>query len=267
MKSPLPACRASARASHPPAVADLEKEFVEALAGQAFRLRFQPQFCARVGRVVGAEALARWPHPRHGELPASTLFSIAQRAGKAIELSRRLIALALAEAALWPAKFRIAINISPEQLMQREFAEEIDGVARLAGIAPARVTLEITEDALLEDLDRAGDVLSRLRRKGFRIALDDFGAGFCNFAYLKRLPLDELKIDSSLVRGVGSEPRDDAIFRAMVMLGRALALSVVAEGVETEAQRRVVESEGCDIWQGFLGAAPQRSDDLGFAEG
>ena len=124
------------------------------------------------------------------------------------------------------------------------------------GIAPERLTLEITEQAIVAQLDASAKRLKQLARHGIRIALDDFGAGFCNFGYLKRLPLDGLKLDRSMVEGIADDERDVAVLRGIMAMAWALGLWVVAEGVETEEQRQAIAREGCEKWQGFLGGAP-----------
>jgi EAL domain-containing protein (putative c-di-GMP-specific phosphodiesterase class I) len=151
---------------------------------------------------------------------------------------------------------RLSLNISAADLADESFANTVLAALAVTGFAPGRLTLEITEQTLVSELDRSGRQLERLARRGIRIALDDFGAGFCNFHYLKRLPLEVLKLDRSMVHGVVEDERDLAILRAILAMARALDLRVVAEGVENEDQLAVVVREGCEKWQGFLGGAP-----------
>lgn len=219
-------------------------------------MRFQPQFAGAEGRLVGAEALARWMHPLFGEIGARELFALAARAGLANELSRHLTSRAIACASPWPAQLGLSLNIAPRQLLAADFVGRLADELRAAGIDARQITLEITEELLLGDLDLAARQLDLLRELGLRIALDDFGAGFCNFEYLKRLPLDALKLDRSMIAGVADGERDVAVLRAIVALAQALDLKVVAEGVETEEQRQVVLAEGCACWQGFLSGEP-----------
>ena len=221
-----------------------------------FEIRFQPQFASADGRLVGAEALARWIHPLFGEIGARDLFAMAAKAGLAQQLAQHLTSRAIACASPWPAQLGLSLNIAPRQLLASDFVVRLADELRTAGIDPRQITLEITEEVLLGDLDLAARQLDRLREMGIRIALDDFGAGFCNFDYLKRLPLDALKLDRSMLAGVAQGERDLAVFRAIVTLADALGLQVVTEGVETESQRRVVVAEGCASWQGFLAGQP-----------
>lgn len=227
-----------------------------------FEILFQPQFASRTSAVIGAEALARWIHPHFGKIGARDLFAMATKAGLAHDLSRYLTTHAMAVASHWPEGIGLSLNIAPRQLLAADFIDRIGADLGAAAFDPAQVTLEITEEVLLGDLDLAARQLGRLRELGMKVALDDFGAGFCNFDYLKRLPLDALKLDRSMVRGIAGSERDLAVLRAIVALARALGLELVAEGVETEEQRQVVVAEGCAAWQGFLGGAPETKGDL-----
>ncbi len=200
----------------------------------ATEILFQPQFAAHNGQAIGAEALARRRDPQLG------------RVGPA----------AMAAAAEWPAPLRLSLNVTAADLADAGFVRSVVAMATEAGFAPERLTIEITEQALIADLDLVADRLRRLGDHGIRVALDDFGAGFCNFSYLKRLPLHCLKLDRSMVEGIDEDPRDLAVLRGIVAMATALGLEVIAEGVETEPQRAAVAGEGCAAWQGFLGAAP-----------
>lgn len=217
---------------------------------------YQPQFVLPGEGLIGAEALARWQHPELGEIGAGPLFAIAEEQGVTTRLSHRIVANALAEFANWPLHLRMSVNVLPEEVAAHDFATGfLDRVTR-AGIAPERLTVEITEEVLLGDLPRAAIALEALRDAGIRIALDDFGAGFCNFRYLKILPLDCLKLDRSMVDGIADDERDLAVLRGIVAMATALGLAVIAEGIETAAQRDIVAAEGCGTYQGFLRAAP-----------
>ncbi|MFA9200615.1 MAG: EAL domain-containing protein, partial [Cypionkella sp.] len=165
-------------------------------------------------------------------------------------------ARALAAARDWPADIRLSLNVTPNDLAASGLAGEFAALIEASGFDPRRLTLEITEQALIGNLEAAGAALGQLKAAGVRVALDDFGGGFCNFRYLKLLPLDALKLDRSMIDGIDSDPRDREVLRAIVALARALGLSVVAEGVETTAQRAIVAAEGCAFYQGFLGAPP-----------
>ena len=238
----------------------LENDLLRALDRREIEVLFQPQFSCRYGAVAGAEALARWQHPMLGEIGARDLFAIAERAGLVAPLSRHVVARALDDAGHWPDELGLSLNITPEELSDPRFAIDFAALIGRSTIAPGRLTLEITEDLLLRNLDQAGAALGALRELGFRIALDDFGAGFCNFHYLRELPLDAIKLDKIMLDGVPGDPKSLAVLRAIIALGRALELEIYAEGVESEVQRAAIISEGCDYWQGFLRAQPMPSD-------
>jgi EAL domain-containing protein (putative c-di-GMP-specific phosphodiesterase class I) len=255
--------RGEARGSFPGVrPASLDADLLRALDRREIEVLFQPQFSCADGTVVGAEALARWHHPTLGEIGARDLFAIAERAALVAPLSRHVIARALEEAARWPETLSLSLNITPEELGDPRFAADFAAVIGRSTIAPERLMLEITEDLLLRNLQQAASALKALRGLGFRTALDDFGAGFCNFRYLRELPLDALKLDKAMVEGVPGDAKALAVLRAIMQLGHALDLTIYVEGVESEIQRAAVTAEGCDYWQGFLRAQPMPSDSV-----
>ena len=236
------------------------EELHAALRETQIEILFQPQFACDDGRLLGAEALSRWNHPRLGRIGVEALFDIAERSGEAARLTRHIAGRALATAAGWPAPLRLSLNVTAMDLAEEDFAENIAVSLVGAGFDPRRLTLEITEQALVRDVERCAAQLAMLAERGIRVALDDFGAGFCNFRYLKRLPLDCLKLDRSMIEGITEDERDRAVLRGIMAMARALSLSVLAEGIDTEAQRDAVAREGCAAWQGFLGAEAMSSD-------
>lgn len=229
-------------------LAALERDEIEVL--------FQPQFAAADNAIVGGEALARWRHPELGRIGAGDLFMFAERAHRVSEVSRHIARTALGEAARWPAHLRLSLNVTPTDLAAPDFADALAALLAQTGFAPERLTVEITEQSLVTELEAPARQLKRLAALGIHIALDDFGAGFCNFRYLQRLPLHALKLDRSLVEGIGENRRDLAVVRGIVAMAHALGLEVIAEGIETEGQREAIAAEGCTAWQGFLGAEP-----------
>ncbi len=242
--------------------AALEADLLSALDRREIEVLFQPQFSCSDGAVVGAEALARWQHPTLGEIGARDLFAIAERAALVAPLSRHVVARALEDAARWPDELSLSLNITPEELGDPRFAADFAALIGKSELEPHRLMLEITEDLLLRNIDQAANALKALRGLGFRTALDDFGAGFCNFRYLRELPLDALKLDKIMVDGVPGDAKALAVLRAIMQLARALELDVYAEGIESEIQRAAILSEGCDYWQGFLRAHPMPSADV-----
>ncbi|WP_230079867.1 GGDEF domain-containing phosphodiesterase [Alteripontixanthobacter maritimus] len=242
--------------------AQLEVDLLAALNRDEIEICFQPQYSLSDGTLVGAEALARWQHPDLGLVGAGPLFEIAERADHVAQLSRHIAERALTKAAAWPRHLRMSLNITPADLASTSFAESFTGLLKNCGFPADRLTLELTEQVLLSDIEQAGEALGELRAAGMRIALDDFGAGFCNFRYLKVLPLDTLKLDRAMIEGIAEDPRDLAVLRGIIAMARALGLSLVAEGIETEAQRKVAKREGVEVVQGFLTGKPVGAEDF-----
>lgn len=240
----------------------LEADLLGAIDRDEIEILYQPQYSAVGDRLVGAEALARWHHPEIGRIGAAALFAIAEQADHVAQLSRHIVGRALAGATDWPEGLRLSLNITPVDLAAGSFANEIAAAVVAAGFSPDQLTLEITEQALLADIDKSAATLGKLRDLGIRIALDDFGAGFCNFRYLKLLPLHYLKLDRLMVDDIEDDPRDLAVFRAILAMAHTLGLKVIAEGIEREGQREAIAREGCDFYQGFLRAAPMTSADF-----
>lgn len=245
-------------------VPGLDEDLVRALGRNQIEVLYQPQFSAQDGQLTGAEALARWEHPELGLIGAGALFAIAERANHVAQLSRHIADAALAPASGWPSHLRLSINITASDLISGGFSESVLEAVRKSHFAPDRLTLEITEQALVTGLYKVAQMLQGLVDQGIRIALDDFGAGFCNFRYLKHLPLHYLKLDRSMVEDITEDARDLAILRGIIAMAHALDLEVIAEGVEEEEQRVIVAEEGCATWQGFLGATPMSTEE--FAE-
>lgn len=243
--------------------AEIEGDLLKAIDGDEIEVLYQPQYALADGRLTGAEALARWNHPLLGRMGAGGLFAAAERADHVAQLSRHIARLALAGAAGWPRNLRLSLNVTAADLAAGGYAPDLLGLLRETGFAPERLTLEVTEQALLVDVQLADQTLRTLARAGIRIALDDFGAGFCNFRYLKLLPLDYLKLDRSMVEGITTDSRDLAVLRGIVAMATALDLEVIAEGVETAAQREAIAAEGCAYYQGFIAAQPMSAAEFG----
>lgn len=231
------------------------------IASERIEVHYQPLIQPLGGRVAGVEALARSTI----EPNADAMFARAARAGLAERLSRLVQRKALCAAAGWQgplAGLSVSLNLLPGEIARDNFADSFGEAIALAGIDPARVIVEITENALLvADAGVAGR-LSRLREQGVRIAIDDFGTGYASLAYLTSLPLDLIKIDRELIRQIAGRNRDRIVVKAMIRLARELDLKVVVEGVEDEAQLALLAGWGCDLYQGFLGAAALSEDEL-----
>jgi EAL domain-containing protein (putative c-di-GMP-specific phosphodiesterase class I) len=223
------------------------------IAHEQIGVAFQPQIDPVTGEVWGAEALARWDHAAS----ADQLFARAAAAGLSERLSQLVQRKALRAAAAWEGPLRrlsVSINLLADEIARDGFEVELLEEINAAGIDPRRVTIEITEDALLCDLDAAGVRLQQLRQAGVRVALDDFGTGYASLAYLGSLPLDALKIDRALIARIGTSERDRIVVRSIFRLARELGLKIIVEGVESTAQLVLLAEWGCDAYQGFLGA-------------
>lgn len=243
----------------------LAREVTGAIDGDQIDILFQPQVSVSGGEIVGAEALARWRHPVLGELGAETLFAAAERAGLTTPLSEHVQRRALALAARWPgalSRLRLAVNITAEDVARPGFADILLDRIDASGFPRGRLTIEVTESGLIEDLGEAARLLAELRTAGCRVAIDDFGTGYSSLAYLKALPLDYLKIDRKLSQDIAGTPRDRIVVRGVIDMARSLGLVVIAEGVETEAQLELLAKEGCQLYQGFLCSEPVSAEVL-----
>ena len=241
--------------------AQIEADLLKAIDGDQIEVLYQPQYALEDGRLTGAEALARWNHPVLGRMGAGALFAAAERADHVAQLSRHIARLALT-GANWPADLRLSLNVTAADLAAGNYGDGLIELLGETGFPAERLTLEVTEQALLADIQLADQTLTRLSQAGIRIALDDFGAGFCNFRYLKLLPLDYLKLDRSMIEGITTDQRDLAVLRGIVAMATALDLQVIAEGIETEAQREAIAAEGCAFYQGFVAAQPMSADEF-----
>jgi EAL domain-containing protein (putative c-di-GMP-specific phosphodiesterase class I) len=236
-----------------------------ALAHNEVAIFYQPQFDVASGAMVGVEALLRWQHPELGLLGAGPLVTAARAARLECELTEHAHRVALTEIATWPvalAKLHVSLNITAADLGDPEFADRFAAMVRASDIAPDRLTLELTEQAMLSDPASAAAQLSQLRALGCAIAIDDFGTGYSSLSLLARLPIDYLKIDSGFTRTIDGSDRDRIVVRAIVDLARALGLRVVAEGVEKETQLARLAELGVASWQGFLKSGPVPGDQL-----
>ena len=233
----------------------LESDLRLALDRDEIDIVFQPQYACADNRLIGVEALARWSHPHFGALGAATLFSAAERSDFLLPLSAHIQRAALHQAAAWPAQLsrvRLSVNVTASDIAQPGFATDFLDMVDGSGFPRSRLTVEITESGLIENIARAGALLDELRAAGLTVAIDDFGTGYSSLAYLKGLRLDYLKIDSGLAQDIAGSDRDRIIVRGVIQMARSLGIKVIAEGVETEIQRQLLTDEGCDIYQGFL---------------
>ena len=236
-----------------------------ALSGGEVAIHYQPQYDVTTGAMTGVEALLRWQHPELGLLGAGPLVTAARAARLECELTEHAHRVALAEMARWPrqlGKLRVSLNITAADLGDPKFADRFAAMAKAAGVDPDRLTLELTEQAMLSDPASAAEQLAKIRNLGAAIAIDDFGTGYSSLALLARLPIDYLKIDSGFTRTIDGNDRDRIVVRAIVDLARALGLLVVAEGIENERQLERLRELGVATWQGFLKSGPVPGDQL-----
>lgn len=230
-----------------------------ALLNHEFCVHYQPEVSLRDGRVLGAEALVRWNHPEQGLLEAGKFIAVAEDTGLVVDIGEIVLAEACREAVGWTgagADAIISVNMAATQLQRDETVDLVADVLRESGLVPDRLCLEITESAVMADIERAEEILHRLKDLGVRLAVDDFGTGFSSLAYLRRFPVDALKIDREFVIGLRGSEQGVAFVRSMVSLAKALSLNVVAEGVEEVAQARSLLRLGCHRAQGFLLGRP-----------
>ncbi|MBV5295711.1 MAG: EAL domain-containing protein [Curvibacter lanceolatus] len=233
----------------------LETALRQAIERQAFHLHYQPQLHLASGCLIGAEALIRWSDPERGAVSPGQFIPLAEESGLIVQIGAWVLAEAVRQATTWwraGTPLQVSINVSALQFRQPDFVERVAQVLAQFGLPPALLELELTESILVQDADEVLQRLRALAGLGVHLAIDDFGTGYSSLAYLKKFPISKLKIDQSFVRGLPGDDSDVAIVAAMIGLARALKLSVIAEGVETEAQRAALQQLGCDEYQGYL---------------
>ncbi len=237
----------------------LEMDLREALDADQFFLLYQPTFDLRSETITGVEALIRWRHPVRGVIAPNTFIPLAEENGLIVPIGRWVLQTACRQAVLWQHQhcpFGISINVSARQLDNSDLVPEVAETLASTGIDPHTVTLEITETTLMRDAADAASRLSALKALGVRIAIDDFGTGYSSLAYLRRFPVDALKIDRSFISALASSRESQALIHTLVQLGRALGLETLGEGIEDQSQLRALQREHCDSGQGFLFARP-----------
>jgi diguanylate cyclase (GGDEF)-like protein len=239
---------------------DTERDLRLAIADHQLVLHWQPQRRIGDGRLLGFEALLRWPHPERGMIPPNDFIPLAESSGMIIPLGAWVIRTACAEAARWPGGFKAAVNLSPAQFRHGALVATVQEALAVSGLPPHRLELEVTESLLQQDTESAVRLLRDLRELGVTIAMDDFGTGWSSLAHLWRFPFGKLKIDRAFVKELGQDPKLSAIVATIVGLGRTLDMAVVAEGVETDEQARLLLAQGCEQGQGWLYGKPMSAE-------
>ncbi len=245
---------------------ELESDLGSALAQRQFFLLYQPIFDLPRQRVVGVEALIRWRHPERGVVPPDSFIPLAEESGMIVQIGRWVLEEACRQAAAWSAEgleLTVAVNVSAHQLSRRGFAEDVRSALAASGIQPSMLTLELTETTLMRDVTAAGAALKAIKALGVRIAIDDFGTGYASLSQLQRLPVDILKIDRSFVAALDDGGQSRELLQAILGVGEALSLTVVAEGIEEAEQMAILEEMGCEMAQGFLMGRPGPAEEIG----
>ncbi|PYM49981.1 MAG: hypothetical protein DME16_07585 [Candidatus Rokuibacteriota bacterium] len=241
---------------------DLEMDLRSAISRHEFRLHYQPILRLDTGKITEVEALIRWQHEKRGLLQPDEFIGLTEETGLIVPIGQWVLSEACKQARLWQVEYPttpplvMSVNLSAKQFQNPKLVEEITQALDESGLAPSCLKLEITESTVMQDAPVTLTKLTELKELGVRLAIDDFGTGYSSLGYLKRFPVDTLKIDRSFVKGLSPDGGDNAIVRAVVTVAKSLNMDVTAEGVETEAQLAELRALGCDRWQGFLFARP-----------
>jgi diguanylate cyclase (GGDEF)-like protein len=239
----------------------VEDDLRQAIETDRLELYYQPQVTAFGAEITSFEALVRWRHPVRGYIPPSDFIPLAEASGLVMMLGDWVMRRACADAVSWPSKLGVAVNVSPIQFKQPDFVARVGEILAETGLDPHRLEVELTEGVLIDDADAAESAIIDLRAMGVRVALDDFGTGYSSLIYLRRFAFDKIKIDRGFLESLEATGESAIIVHSVVHLGRALGLTVTAEGVETVEQQRLLQSIGCHLLQGYLFSRPVPLDD------
>ena len=246
--------------------AGLELDLRHALSNNELMLYYQPQIDLRSGQIVGAEALVRWKHPKRGFVLPADFIGVAEQCALIEGIGLYVRKAACAQYRAWESSGlvlpRVSVNVSSREINRKDFVEQMEALLRDSGVRPFCLEIEITESLFIDNFEHVLKVLKWLNNRGIRIAIDDFGTGYSSMAYLKRLPFDTLKVDRSFVKDIGNPDGSDAIVAAILSMAQSLRKEVVAEGVETEAQRAFLALAGCEAAQGYLWSRPLSPEDF-----
>jgi diguanylate cyclase (GGDEF)-like protein len=244
----------------------LENSLRHAVERNELSLHYQPKVDLASRQITGVEALLRWTHPEYGILPPGQFIPLAEETGLIVPMGRWALQAACAQNMAWQRRglrpVSVAVNLSPRQFADDNLLHDIDEALLLSGLSPALLQLEVTESMMMRNVPRAIKTLDQIRSRGIRLAIDDFGTGYSSMSLMKQFPIDTLKIDRSFVRDLPDDSEDKAIAQAIISMGKALEMTIVAEGVETPAQEAFLRAHGCDEIQGFLFSRPLPPDQL-----
>ncbi len=242
----------------------MENSLRKALERQEFLLHFQPQIDVATGRIIGAEALVRWRHPDLGMVAPNDFIPLAEETGLIMPIGEWVLRAACAQGKAWRdeglGEMIIAVNLSGRQFRQQPLVHTVDEIVKSTGFDPRCLELEITESILVQSVEDTITALKRLKDMGLRVSVDDFGTGYSSLTYLRRFPIDTLKIDQSFTRDIATDPGDAAITAAIIAMAEGLKMAVIAEGVETPEQRDCLRERGCRLMQGYLFSRPVPAD-------
>jgi EAL domain-containing protein (putative c-di-GMP-specific phosphodiesterase class I) len=238
----------------------LETGLRHALDREEFTLHYQPKADLQTGQVTGVEALLRWIHPDLGMLPPMQFIPLAEETGLIVPIGRWALKEACRQNMAWQLQglrpISVAVNLSPRQFVDENLLHDVDDALSTSGMPPSLLQLEVTESMVMQNVPRAVRLLDALRSRGIRLAIDDFGTGYSSMSLMKQFPIDTIKIDRSFVRDLPNDSEDKAIAQAIISMGKALGMTIIAEGVETTEQRTFLRDHACDEMQGFLFSKP-----------